>query len=183
MNLPVQTIPALPSPEDIILADGSHAVIRPIQSEDAKHLKATFLRLSSQSIYFRFMAHKKELTDEEAQHLANVDYRTHMAFVALIEEDGKPVIVGVSRYALFDLSKPDMAESAVVVRDDCQHRGIGRLLLWRLVDYARLQGVRYLRGIILPENLRMVELIKKGGLPFEKRFVDGYFQITIDIGS
>jgi len=183
MNNPANPAPNLPPPEDVTMPDGSHIIIRPIQPEDADALQTTFGLLSPQSIYFRFMSHKKVLTDEEAERFANLDYHTQMAFVAVGEENGTPFILGVSRYALLDPAQPDLAEAAVVVGDEYQHRGIGKVLLWRLVQYARTQGIRYLRGVILLENQRMVELVKKGGLPYQQRFVDGYHQITIDIGS
>lgn len=183
MNSSALPTPMLPPPEDITLADGSHVMIRPIQPEDAKALQVTFNMLSPQSIYYRFMSYKKMLTDEEAGRLANVDYRTQMAFVAVGEESGTPLILGVARYALLDPEQPDLAESAVVVSDEYQSRGIGKLLLWRLVNYARTQGVRYLRGMIMLENQRMVDMVQKGGLSFTKRYVEGNWEITIDIGS
>jgi acetyltransferase len=183
MDNPMQPSRTLPPPEDITLSDGSHIIIRPIQPQDASLLQTTFGMLSAQSIYFRFMSHKKALTNEEARNFANVDYRTKMAFVAISEENGQPLILGVARYALLDPAHPDLAESAVAVGDGFQHRGIGKLLLGRLVKYARTQGIRYLRGVILLENQVMIEIIKKGGFPHQQQFVDGHYQITIDIGS
>jgi acetyltransferase len=166
----------------VTLRDGSTVILRPIQPEDAEALQATFLRLSPQSIYYRFMSHKKVLTDGEAQHLAEVDYYTRMAFVAIFEEESGPVVVGVSRYALLDPAQPELAESAVVVADDFQHRGLGGVLLDRLVRYARTQGVRYFRGIILLENQRIIDIATKAGMPYKKRYTEGYYEITIDIG-
>lgn len=182
MVLPVQPTPALPPAEEIVLSDDLCVTIRPIQPQDAKALQVTFGLLSPESIYYRFLSFKKELTDQEAERFANVDYRTHMAFVAVGEVEGKSLILGVARYALLDPKQPDLAESAVVVADEYQHHGLGRHLLGRMVTYARAQGVRYLRGVILPENQRMIELIKKGGFPFQQRYVEGAYQITIDIG-
>lgn len=183
MDNPEQPVPSLPPPEVVTLSDGSHLLIRPIQPDDADDLQATFQRLSTRSIYLRFMSFKNALTDKEAEQLARVDYRTRMAFVGICEEEEGPVVVGVARYALLDPAQPDLAESAVVVSDDYQSRGIGKILLWRLVRYARLQGVRYLRGILLLENQRMVDIIQKAGMPYEKRFIDGSWTITIDIGA
>lgn len=178
-----KSAPDLPAPEEVSLTDGTHIIIRPIVPEDAEALQTTFDTLSAQSIYYRFMSHKKALTDEEAARFANVDYHTQMAFVAEGDENGAPLILGVARYALLDPAQPDLAESAVVVSDAYQSRGIGKLLLWRLVDYARTQGIRYMRGVILMENHRMVEMIKAGGLSFAKKYIDGNWELTVDIGS
>jgi len=168
-------------PEPVTLKDGTHIIIRPIRPDDAEDLQDTFQRLSMESIYLRFLSVKKELTDEEARTLSSVDYSARMAFVAICKEKGRDIVVGVSRYALLDVSKPEMAESAVVVADEYQRRGIGKLLLRRLVGYARAKGIHSLRGNMQIGNNRMLELVRRSGLPHQTRFVDGIWEVTIDI--
>jgi acetyltransferase len=169
------------TPELFTLRDGTRLIIRPIRPDDADDLQSAFLRLSIESIYLRFLSYKKELTDEEAWHYANVDYTTRMAFVALCEENGKDIVVGVSRYALLDTVHPETAEAAVIVDDKYQSRGIGKLLLWRLVSYARAKGFHYLRGNLQMGNDRMLTLVQRGGLPYQQHFVDGIMEVTIDL--
>jgi len=172
----------LPGPETVLLEDGMQAIIRPIRPEDAYYLQAGFLRLSEQSIYFRFLTHKKELTDEEALEFARVDYTTRMAFVATCEEGGEQVVVGVARYVQLP-EAPEIAEAAVIVGDDYQGRGIGWHLMNHLVAYARLQGLRYLRGVINVENSLMVNYIQRSGYAFEQHFKDGAWEITVAVGG
>jgi acetyltransferase len=121
------------------------------------------------------------LTDDEARQLTTVDYTSRMAFVALAREDELEIVVGVSRYAVFDASRPEVAESAVVVQDKYQGRGLGRVLLWRLVDYARARGIQTLRGNLQVGNNRMLDLVRRSGLPNQTRFVDGIWEVSIDI--
>jgi acetyltransferase len=173
---------ALPDPEALTLKDGTQVVIRPIRPEDADDLQATFRRLSMESIYLRFHSYKKELPDEEARYLSTVDYTSRMAFVALCKEDDQEIVVGVARYTLLDTMNPEMAESAVVVADAYQGRGLGKLLLERLVNYARARGIHYLRGNLQIGNGRMLDLVKRSGLPHHQRFVDGIWEVTIDLG-
>src|SRR5262245_50953054 len=54
------------------------------------------------------------------------------------ERSPEPRQVGVCRYAGADVAYG--AEISVAVADDWQHRGLGRLLLRRLIDYARAWG-------------------------------------------
>ncbi|HEX9091944.1 MAG TPA: GNAT family N-acetyltransferase, partial [Anaerolineales bacterium] len=143
---------------------------------------ATFQRLSMESIYLRFLSFKKVLTDEEAQYLATVDYSSRMAFVAICKENDHDIVVGVSRYALLDTHDPEVAESAVVVVDEFQGRGLGRLLLRRMVNYARAKGIHYLRGNLQIGNNRMLDLVKRSGLPHQTRYVDGIWEVNIDLG-
>jgi acetyltransferase len=168
-------------PETHTLKDGTQVVIRPILPEDADDLQATFKRLSPESIYLRFHSFKKVLPDKEAHDLATLDYTTRMAFVAICWEDHQEVVVGVARYALPDLAKPDMAESAVVVADEYQNRGIGKLLLRRLVTYARAKKIRQLRGNLQVGNTRMLDLVGRSVLPNKKRYVEGLWEVTIDL--
>lgn len=169
------------TPEICTLADGSVITIRPIHPDDADDLQNTFMRLSTQSIYLRFLSYKKVLTDEEALRLATVDYNTQMAFVATMVENGREIVVGVSRYALLDKVHPKTAEFAVIVGDEFQGRGIGKLLLWKLVNYARAKGFNHLRGNLDMGNTRMLDLIKRSGLPHRQRYEDGVWQVNIDI--
>ena len=170
-------------PESITLKDGTQIVIRPIRPDDADDLQAAFQRLSMESIYLRFLSFKKELTDEEARQLATLDYTSRMAFVATIQENGQEMVVGVSRYALPDARHPKTAETAVVVEDKYQGRGIGKLLLWRLVYYAREQGIHFLCGNLQIGNNTMLTLVERSGLPYKKRYIDGIWEVTIDLAN
>jgi acetyltransferase len=169
------------NPETFTLKDGTQVVIRPIRPDDADHLQETFQRLSMESIYLRFLSFKKELPDEEAKYLATVDYTSRMAFVALAQDNGRDIVVGVSRYAMDDPQNPEYAESAVVVEDEYQGRGLGKLLLWRLVNYARAKGIHILRGNMQVGNNRMLDLVHRSGLPHHTRYVDGIWEVDIDI--
>jgi len=172
----------LPDPEPLTLKDGTRAIIRPIRPDDAEDLQTTFQRLSMESIYLRFLSFKKELSDEEAQVLATVDYTSRMAYVAICNENGRDIVVGVARYAMLENVHPEIAESAVVVADEYQGRGLGKLLLRHLVNYARAKGIHYLRGNLQIGNDRMLDLVRRSGLPHTRRYVDGIWEVTIDLG-
>jgi acetyltransferase len=172
---------SLLDPEAVTLKDGTPVIIRPIRPEDADHLQDTFDHLSMATIYLRFLSFKKELPDEEARYLATVDYDSRMAFVALCQKNGRDIIIGVARYALLDIEHPKMAESAVVVQDEYQHRGLGKILLRKLVLYAHSKGIHHLRGNLQVGNNRMLDLVKNSGLAYKTRFVDGIWQVDIDV--
>lgn len=156
-------------------------VLRPIRPDDAGDLQNSFMRSSAQSIYLRFLSFKRALSDEEARQLATVDYSARMAFVATMLENGEEIVVGVSRYALIGTSHSKTAEAAVIVGDEFQGKGIGTLLLRRLVIYARAKGIRHLRGNLDPGNDRMLRLVQRSGLRHRQRYVNGILQVTIDI--
>ena len=71
--------------------DGLKVVIRPIKPEDAE-LEVEFVRkLSPETKYYRFMNTMRELPPAMVTRLTQIDYDREMAFVAVIEEDGKGI--------------------------------------------------------------------------------------------
>jgi acetyltransferase len=166
--------------ESATLKDGQVIQIRPILPCDAPRLQEGFSRLSPQTIYYRFLESASQLSDTMAARLAQVDYQNHMALVASILENGEERLVGVARYVLASEQGIGAAETAIVVRDDYQGLGLGTLLYLRLIDYARLHGVRYFFGTVHQSNTRVMQFIRRSGLPFEREiFEPGVFLVKI----
>jgi len=114
-----------------------------------------------------------------ALHFANLDYKTHMALVALIREGDEEQIIGVARYALIQ-DRSESAEAAIVVRDDYQSKGLGSLLMGRLVQYARDQGVKSFIATVHTSNARIRYFIQRSGLANKRVMVEpGVWEIRI----
>jgi acetyltransferase len=140
---------------DAMLRDGATLHVRPIRPEDAE-LERTFVNgLSEQTRYFRFFYRLHELTPAMLARFTQVDYDREMALVAIDDgADGLPrAIVGVARYT----ANPDgeSAEFAIVVADAWQGRGVGRMLMERLIDCAKRRGLSRLEGAVLRANADM----------------------------
>ena len=171
----------LPETVTVELKDGSLASLRPIRPDDAPRLQAFHTRLSSDSIYLRWLSAHPVLSDAEAAALSTVDYATRMAFVATRPVDGEEHVIGVARYGVVSPERPDEAEAAIVVEDAFQSRGLGTHLLRALWTYARANGIRYWVAEINVENNRMLKFIQRGGMPTTRRLESGSWQIKIDI--
>ena len=167
------------------LRDGTQVRLRAIRPDDAERLQAFHARLSPQSVYLRWLSAHPVLTDAEAENLSRVDYHNRMAFVATLPEAlvGTPAIIGVARYAVAEPEQPGVAEAAVVVADAFQQRGLGTLLLGRLLAYARTQGLTTWVAEINAQNARMLRFIQRGGLPSTRRLESGSWQVHIDISE
>ena len=126
-------------------------LIRPIRPDDKGLLAAGMEHLSERSAYQRFLAPKQSLSTAELRYLTEVDFRDHVAFVAVRPEE-PDVLVGVGRWVRLS-SDPEVAEIAFVVADDLQHRGLGTALAEALADSARERGVRRFVATMLPDNL------------------------------
>ena len=55
------------------------------------------------------------------------------------------------------------AEYAIAVRSDWQGRGVGYLLMKRLIDIARSRGIGELVGEVLHENEAMLQMCRELG--------------------
>jgi RimJ/RimL family protein N-acetyltransferase len=168
------------APETVALSDGTALTIRAIRPDDAPRLQALHARLSPETIYLRFLGMHRVLTQEEAGRLADVDYQSRMAIVAARKEKGEEVIIGVARYAARP-EKPDEAEAAIVVEDRYQRRGLGLILVERLLAYARSHGIRTFLAEINAENERMMGFVRRSGLQAEKRLREGVWEIRIHL--
>jgi acetyltransferase len=85
-----------------------------------------------------------------------------MALVAIWQRPNQaPEGCGVARI----ISDPDRerAEFAIILLREATGIGLSSLLLRRLIDYARDQGLRELYGEILRENEPMLELCRAMG--------------------
>jgi acetyltransferase len=173
--------PVLPD-ETISLRDGTAILIRAIHVDDAEGLQSLFNRLSAESIYFRFLEPRKILPLDQAIRFATVDYQRSMAIVAVLDagQDGERII-GVARYGVEPDRSDAVAEAAIVVEDAYQNRGVGTLLLQRLLEYARSHGIEALQATIHQNNAKILHFIKKGGLPTKRRLEGGVWQIRVTL--
>jgi RimJ/RimL family protein N-acetyltransferase len=133
------------------LDNGADVEIRPIRPDDKALLAEGMRHLSERSAYQRFLGPKHTLTARELRYLTEVDFRDHVAFVAVCR--GEPeVLVGVARWVRLD-GDPQAAEIAFVVADDLQRRGLGSALGDALADAARERGIKRFVATMLPDNL------------------------------
>jgi acetyltransferase len=77
---------------------------------------------------------------------------------------------------------PGMAEGAVVVIDAFQGRGLGSLLLDRLVRYARANGVTGFVATIHTSNAPMLGIVQRSQYPVVRKMLEpGVWQARINL--
>lgn len=144
------------------LSDGSAVTVRPVSLQDAQAERSFFAGLSASARRQRFHLAIGRLPDALLRHLTAVDHRRHVALVAEAEDDtSAPTLVADARYVMQD--DGDSAEFAIVVTDGWQRRGLGRLLLTRMMQAARGVGLRALFGDVLADNRATLALARSLG--------------------
>jgi len=140
-----------------VMPDGTRLDVRPVRPEDAELERDFVASLSEQTRYFRFFYRLHQLTPAMLARFTQVDYDRELALLALAPDPASPTgekIVGISRYiANYD---GESAEFAVVVTDTWQNRGIGRMLMERIIACARQRGFKRLEGVVLRANRAML---------------------------
>src|SRR5690348_11370012 len=103
---------------DVIrLVDGSRVTIRPTLPQDLELQREFFRSLSREDRYRRFMGPLNELPDAVAQRFVSIDYRSHLALLAEVFENGREIMVGEARYVVNE-HDPATCEFALAVADD-----------------------------------------------------------------
>ena len=159
---------------DVVLRDGTVAHIRPITPADADRLRQVHNRQSDESIYFRFFAPLRELSDRDVHRFTHVDYRDRVALVAILNGE----IVGVGR---FDRINASSAEVAFNISDHMQGKGIGSVLLEHLAAIAPEVGITRFTAEVLPHNRKMLMVFKDAGYEVSSHIEDGVVGLSFDI--
>jgi GNAT superfamily N-acetyltransferase len=161
-----------------ILTDGRTVHLRAIRPGDRENLQRGFQQLSQASVRDRFFSVKRDLTPSELTYFTEVDFLHHVALVAELQDGTQLRPVGVGRFVRNN-DQPDHSELALTVIDELQGKGIGKVLLYRLIDCARKLGVRHLDATSLAQNTRVSNMLRKTGLPFQSTIADGIKTISL----
>ena len=151
----------------VILKDGSKVLLRPIKPSDATMKQHLFYSLSKDSVAKRYFGSLKAMPLKRIWPYVIVDYRNEMVLVGTVEEEGNESIIAIGSYSR--IPNTDMAEVALVVRDDWQNKGLGTTLFNYLVDIAMQQGLSGFTAWIMRDNSRMMHILKKSGYPMKYR--------------
>ena len=159
-----------------LLADGTTVQIRPAGPGDFDAVRAMHKAMSPNNIYLRFFNVSRMVAEIEARRICRDPVPGQMALLAI--SDGE--VVGVASYAS---RTPGQAELAFAVAEHMHHRGIATLLLEHLVSYARSHQITTFIAQTLTENKAMLNVFADVGLPVERHYEDGVFELTFPLPS
>jgi acetyltransferase len=137
--------------------DGAAVRMRPLRPEDEPLLHDLAAHMNHEDLRLRFFTPVRGLTHLVAARLSQLDYDREMGLI--VERDG--VALGVVHF----FADPDnlSAEYAIAVRSDWKGRGVGYLLMSRIIEIAGQRGIGELTGEVLRENRPMLEMCRALG--------------------
>ena len=166
--------------EETIHFDGQPLMLRPVRPEDEPAHRILFSKLLPEDVRFRFFGVLREPIDSELARYTQIDYEREMAFIATRKDaHDKPETLGVARVT----TDPDnlTAEFAIVVRSDLKGRGLGSVLLGKLIKYCRDRRTSRVVGRVLPDNTRMLALAEKCGFQIANKTVEGLIEVRLPL--
>jgi acetyltransferase len=159
-----------PYPTQYVWAEprnGEPTTIRPIRPEDEPFMVRFHESLSEQSVYTRYfhmLGLSQRTAHERLTRICFIDYDRELALVAerTDPETGEREIMGVARLSRHG-NVTDEAEFSVLISDRFQRQGLGTLLVSKLLEVGRAEGLRRITAAILFENYPMQRIGKKLG--------------------
>ncbi|MEO7547159.1 MAG: bifunctional acetate--CoA ligase family protein/GNAT family N-acetyltransferase [Ramlibacter sp.] len=149
--------------EEQVLVGQSELLLRPIRPEDGLRLKDFYADASPGDMRLRFFMVRREVPHSELARYSQIDYDREMTFIALVPPgvDGSQPMAGEVR-AVCD---PDnrRAEFAIQLASAWQGRGLGLILMKKLLNYLRERGTEEVAGQCLADNAGMAALARKAG--------------------
>jgi acetyltransferase len=139
------------------LRDGTSLRLRALRPEDEPVLHELVANMSHKDLRLRFFTPVRGLTRAVAARLSQLDYDRELALLA--EYNG--AALGVAHF----FADPDnlRAEYAIAVRSDWKGRGVGYLLMKRLIAIAGQRGIGELVGEVLWDNEPMLQMCRELG--------------------
>lgn len=148
--------------EETITWQGRSVVLRPIRPEDGQAHIEFFNSLDPEDVRYRMFIRLRELQASQLARLTQIDYDREMAFIATSKKpDGQWQTLGVVRA----IADPDniSAEFAIIVRSELKGKGLGHILMTKLINYCRMHGTKEIVGEALAHNAGVLNLVTSLG--------------------
>ena len=159
------------APADVLLTDGSVAIIRPLAHEDHPAVRALHARASDESLFRRFFSVGRASADSYLARLENSVETT--ALVAVV--DGSVVALATAEPV-----DATTEEVAFLVDDALAGRGLGSLLLEHLAADARGRDIRRFVADVLMENRAMLGVFLDAGFEVARHSEQGVVTVELD---
>ena len=149
--------------EEVLTIKDQSVTFRPAKLVDERRIQEHFYHLEKKDVVSRFFNERTHFLRDDVEVMSQIDYKRNLTIIALVGEMGFDTVVGIGSYYLEPST--NMAEVAFSVSKGYQSMGFGRILIRKLAEAARDQGIKGLFAITSPGNTKMVKLFKT--LPYK----------------
>jgi acyl-CoA hydrolase/ribosomal protein S18 acetylase RimI-like enzyme len=153
---------------------------RPAKQVDDRLIQEHFYNMDKEDIQTRFFSMRRSFYREDMENMFQVDYIKNLSIVAVTGEVGFEEIIGLGMYAL---EHGAVAEVAFSTAKEWQGKGIAGVILDKLAEAARENGITSLVAYVLPTNTGMIKLFKKLPCKVKSRFEGETIMLRCDFAE
>jgi acetyltransferase len=164
---------------EFVTRDKEKIFMRPVRPGDAEQMIGLFSDLSPETVYLRFFSPIKRISNTLLIRLTQIDYDREIALMALAGKGEQKKIVGVARIIFHPAG--ERGEFALVLADDWQGKGIGRVLLTRALKSAQKYGLKQIYGPVISTNTAMLALGQKLGFAVKRDLESSEYKLEINL--
>ncbi|MEW6259388.1 MAG: GNAT family N-acetyltransferase [Thermodesulfobacteriota bacterium] len=162
--------------EENIKIDGEIVTIRPAKPVDERRIQEHFYTLDKNDVISRFFHEKTSFLRKEMQGISQIDYVNNLTLLAVVGEFGFGRVVAVGEYLIED--SKNLAEVAFSVSRAWQGKKLGKILLHKLAEAARKNGISGLIAFTNHDNKGMIRLFETLPYRVNKKFEEDVLVLT-----
>ena len=161
---------------DRVFKGGLDAHIRVIKPTDESMIRELFYNLSESSIYFRYFSPKRSMPHDNLQKYVNLSEDEGLSVVVTIGPRENRRIIAEARY----VKEPgeQFFDTAFMVDENYQGRGIATFLLHYLIEIAKERGAAGFKADVLLSNRPMLKVYESVPYVLHKRVGDGVISLS-----
>jgi L-amino acid N-acyltransferase YncA len=154
--------------EMVTLKDGTYVLLRPMTTDDEKHLIDFYSTVNEEDMrYFRHYVKDPNVVHTWTEHL---DYGKVLPLLALVKDR----VVGSGSLHFGEGPKRHIAEVRLFLAKDFRKRGLGMKIIKALIELARKEGLNILQAEVIAEQTKVVRAFESLGFR-SMATLDDYF--------
>jgi RimJ/RimL family protein N-acetyltransferase len=142
--------------EETRLIDRKKITFRPIKLTDERPLQEHYYGLDQIDVVSRFFHEKTSFVSKQIERTFIIDYSRDMTIVAVEGEPGYERVLAVGEY--YTNPENNLAEIAFSVQKDWQGRGVSSIVIKKLAEAAKDNGIAGFSAYTSKDNERMIKL-------------------------
>lgn len=142
--------------EESRVIDGRKITFRPVKPTDERPIQEHYYGLDKTDVVSRFFHEKTSFVSKQIERTFIIDYHKDMTLVVVEGQMGFEKVLAVGEYYLNP--ETNLAEIAFSVDKGWQGKGLSSIIIKKLAEAAKKNGIKGLTAYTDKENKRMVKL-------------------------
>ncbi len=160
---------------DRMFKGGLKAHVRAIKPSDEAMLRDLFYHLSESSVYFRYFSPRRSMPHANLQQYVNIDEEQGISVVVTTGPRETRRMIAEGRFILGD--DDPFPDTAFMVDENYQKRGIGTFLMYYLIELAKERGIQGFKADVLSSNDPMSKIFNSLPYKLQRRYEDGVISL------